>query len=206
MYNTFVVGTITPFSGSTTPDKNGELSVMVQCVGGRMPNRNVLSGTVAKRAGFEVGKTYLINIREQGFDKVFGPDYTFIKVMELESGQDIIESALKLGPPEVFIVERPEGFEEIYDRKSSAIEGLRTQRIKDGLYIPSYPTTTPNHETAKDIIKGTSQNPEGTEEFDQSLFDKDLTEEEYNALNPGERSLYDIAKKKRGKKGQQGQS
>lgn len=156
MLNELIVVAVTPFSGTSTPDKNGEFPVMLQCVAGKMPNRNVMSGTVAKRAGIEVGKTYLMQVREQGFDKVFGTDFSFIKVKELENGTDIAEVVLKLGPPEIFKVERPEGFEETYVRKGDAVESNRTKRIKEGEYVPLTPTSITNHETAKTVKDGTS--------------------------------------------------
>lgn len=155
MFNEMLVVAITPFSGTSTPDKNGNQAIMMQCIAGKMPNRNVLSGTVASRVGLEIGKTYLINCREQGFDKLFGPDYVFVKVKELETGEDIIRASKELGTAEVFTVLRPEGFEDKYQRKGVAIEGLRTKRIKEGEYIPVN-NVSYEHETAPEIIEGSS--------------------------------------------------
>lgn len=146
---------ITPFSGTTSADKNGKPPVMLQAIAGKMPNRNVLSGTVAERAGIEIGKTYLAQVRENGTDKVFGTDYTFIKVQEL-IGSDIVDACKKLGPPEIFTVKRPEGFEQAYERKGDAVESLRTKRIKDGLYEPALHNVSVEHETAKEVIQGTT--------------------------------------------------
>lgn len=156
MLNTMIVAAVTTFSGTTTPDKNGKTPIMLQCVAGVMPNRNVLSGTVAMRAGFEVGHTYLVNIRENGFDDVFGPDYQFVKVMELTSGEDIVKAAKELGDPKIFTVERPEGFSDKYQRKGDAVEGQRLLRIKAGAYHPVLPTTIIDHATAEQITPGTS--------------------------------------------------
>lgn len=163
MFNEMIIGSITTFSGTTTPDKNGEQAIMIQCIAGIIPNRNVLSGTVAKRAGFEVGKTYLINVREAGTDILFGTDYTFTKVQELTSALDIVKAIKELGQPKIINVQRPEGFEEKYERKSDAVEGQRTVRIKEGLYKPALNTTVTNHETAKDVEEGTSVNSGGHE-------------------------------------------
>lgn len=159
--NTMIVASVTNFSGTTTPDKNGETPVMIQCIAGQMPNRNVLSGTVAMRAGFEVGKTYLVNVRETGYDDIFGPDFTFIKVMELNNGLDIVRAAKELGEPRVLFVTRPEGFESVYRRKGDAVESNRAKRIKEGAYHPAYPTTIGHHETAQQIRRGSSQNTGG---------------------------------------------
>jgi len=174
MLNTMIVAAVTNFSGTTTPDKNGESPMMLQCIAGIMPNRNVLSGTVGRRAGFEVGKTYLVNVRETGYDDIFGPDFTFIKVMELTRGLDIVQAAKELGDARIQLVMRPEGFEQRYQRKGDAVEGQRAKRVKEGLYHPSIPTTIANHETAEHITPGTSLNSggelitqkvEGEEEF-----------------------------------------
>jgi hypothetical protein len=190
MLNTMIVAAITNFSGTTTPDKNGETPVMLQCIAGIMPNRNVLSGTVARRAGFEVGKTYLVNVRETGFDDLFGPDFTFVKVMELTSGVDIVKAAKELGDPKIQLVIRPEGFEQHYKRKGDAVEGQRTKRMREGAYHPLVPTTVLDHKTADSVREGTSIGSGGTilpgegewsdEEFpdplDVELKEKDLDE------------------------------
>lgn len=155
MFTSWIVGTITPYSGSNTPDKNGEQSVMIQYIAGVMPNRQVLAGTVAKRAGFEIGKTYLIHVREQGYDELYGLDFNFIKINEL-TGVDIIKTCKEIGEPEIWVVERPEGFKEEYDRKGDAIESFRTQRIKEGKYKPSVASTVTDHRNARDVEKGSS--------------------------------------------------
>lgn len=154
-FNKMIVVAVTPFSGTSTADKNGNYPVMLQCIAGSMPNRNVLSGTVAKRMGIEEGKTYLMNVREAGFDKQFGTDYTFTKIKELVTGKDIVEASSQLGVPDVFIVNRPEGYESTYERKGNAIEGLRTKRIKENQYVPLQGRVY-DHTTANEIIEGSS--------------------------------------------------
>jgi hypothetical protein len=161
MLNTMIVVAVTNFSGTTTPDKNGAAPLMLQCIAGTMPNRNVLSGTVAQRAGFEVGRTYLANVRETGYDEVFGPDYTFVKIMELKSGLDIVQASRELGTAQIIYVERPQGFEQHYQRKGDAIESNRAARIRQGLYKPALQTTIGNHETAREVREGTSVNSGG---------------------------------------------
>lgn len=156
MLNTMIVAAVTNFSGTTTPDKNGETPIMLQCIAGTMPNRNVLSGTVGRRTGLEVGRTYLINVRETGYDDVFGQDFTFVKVMELVSGLDIVRAAKELGDPKIVTVNRPEGFDQMYKRKGDAVEGQRTKRIKEGAYHPIIPTSVAHHETASGVRTGSS--------------------------------------------------
>lgn len=155
MFNEMIVVSVTPFSGTTSPDKNGKYPVMLQCIAGRMPNRNVLSGTVADRTGVEIGRTYLMMVRESGFDTVFGTDFTFTKVKELMTGKDIIDACKELSKPEVFTVPRPAGFESAYHRKTSAVEGIRNKRIQQGLYEPTSNSSS-EHETADKIVQGSS--------------------------------------------------
>ncbi len=157
MFNSIVLVHVTPFSGTSTPDKNGKMPVMLQCIAGSMPNRNVMSGTVAERMGLVVDKTYLMQVREQGFDKVFGIDFQFVKITELTSGEDIAKTVKELGLPQIVNFEKPEGYEEHYTRQGNAIESLRTQRIKSGDYTPANETTSTNHATAAEVKAGTSQ-------------------------------------------------
>lgn len=168
MFNELIVVAVTPFSGTSTPDKNGEYPVMLQCIAGKMPNRNVMSGTLAKRAGIEVDKTYLMQVREQGYDKVFGADFSFIKVKELINGSEIADVVLKLGTAEIFKVERPEGFESTYERKGDAIESGRTKRIREGDYVPLNHSTVANHKTAHVVKDGS------TVRSTSSLHEEDL--------------------------------
>ena len=167
-FNEMIVVTATTFSGTTTPDKNGLMPIMLQCMAGKMPNRNVLSGTIAERAGFEVGKTYLVQIRESGVDKVFGPAFNFIKVSEL-SGLEVIDAVKKLGAAEILSVDRPDGFEEAYHRKGNAVEGLQTKRIKQGDFIPNNKRSY-SHDTASSIKDGSSV----TNDENQNLHESDL--------------------------------
>lgn len=176
MFNEMIVVSATPFSGTSSPDKNGKFPVMLQCIAGKMPNRNVLSGTVAERAGIEIGRTYLMQVRETGFDKVFGPDFTFVKVKELTTGKDIIDACKELSKPEVLTVQRPAGYEDVYRRKTSAVEGIRNTRIKSGDYIPAVNSSSFEHETATRIVEGSSNKGAS------HLSEQDLKD----ALNAGE--------------------
>lgn len=176
MFNEMIVVSATPFRGTSSPDKNGKYPVMLQLIAGKMPNRNVMSGTVAELAGVEIGRTYLMNVRENGFDKVFGPDFTFIKVKELTTGKDIIDACKELSKPEMLTVTRPAGFEDVYKRKTSAVEGVRNHRIQSGDYIPAITSSSFEHETAGRIIEGSSNRGAS------HLSEQDLK----NALNAGE--------------------
>ena len=157
MFNEIILVSVTPFSGSTDTDKNGLESVMLQLIAGKMPNRNVLSGTVAHRLGIKVGETYLMNVREQGEDIEFGQDFTFIKVKHLTEAEDIVRTSKELSPPVIVIINKPDIYDgSIYQRKTNAVEGLRTIRIKEGKYIPIGDKSNLEHKTAVIVKEGSS--------------------------------------------------
>jgi hypothetical protein len=170
-FSEMIVVTVTPYSGTTTADKNGLMPVMLQCMAGKMPNRNVLSGTVAERSGFHVGKTYLAQVREQGKDKVFGPAFTFVNMGEL-TPVDAVKACKDIGPPEILNVERPEGFEKVYERKGDAVESLITKRIQDGNFEPVIKRSY-SHETAREVKEGsTIKDSSPSQDLDQSELKK----------------------------------
>lgn len=83
-------------------DRNGKQPVILSIIAGKSPNRNVLSGTVAENAGFEVGKTYLASVREVEPNE-YGRQFVWEKLGE-PSTLEIIEVSDKLGEPQVFDV------------------------------------------------------------------------------------------------------
>lgn len=99
-FNSLFVGTVRLFTGSTedpaTPDKNGKMPVIINVVAGSAPNTRVLSGTVAERAGFEHGKSYLINSTEGTPDEEYGRRFTFDPAKEMDA-MEIINAVDKLG-------------------------------------------------------------------------------------------------------------
>lgn len=88
-------------------DVNGLMPVILIPVAGKMPNRNVLSGTIASNMGIEVGKTYLFQVRETEPDPEFGRRFVFTKLHEM-SAMDIVETTAKLGQGVIFSVDEPE--------------------------------------------------------------------------------------------------
>ena len=156
MLNEIILVSVTPFSGTTDTDKNGLDAVMLQLIAGKMPNRNTLSGTVAQRLGIKIGETYLMNVREAGDDVEFGKDFTWVKLKHLTEASDIVETAHKLSPPIMINIPRPEGYNQLYERKTNAVEGLRTIRIREGKYIPVGDKSNLEHTTAKDVIEGST--------------------------------------------------
>ncbi len=87
-------------------DRNGKNPVMLVNMAGKMPNRNVLSGTVAENQGFELGKTYLARVREVESNN-YGRQFNWTSVKELDA-LEILDMEDRLGSPEVINVDNEE--------------------------------------------------------------------------------------------------
>lgn len=175
------------FRGTTTPDKNGKQAVILIAIAGTIPNRNVLSGTVAEMQGLEVGKSYLVQVRKRGTDTVFGEDWTWTKVQELTSIKDVLEAQQMLGNGDVFKVQRPEGFEKIYHRKGDKVVSLQTERAKKGQYEFANGRNL-SDETAKSVVEGTTI--KGATKEQLNLTENDLPEIDHKQkVGPKDESL-----------------
>lgn len=102
MFNGMIIASANQFNQGTI-DKNGKTPVILNIVAGKCPNRNVLSGTIAETAGLEVGKTYLLSIREGEPDAQYGRRFVYSKLKEL-TAMEIVQSASIVGPANVFDV------------------------------------------------------------------------------------------------------
>ena len=125
---------VVKFGGSATPDSNGKLPIMLLAVSGTIPNRNVLSGTVAINLGFEVGKSYLVDCKLRGVDDEFGPTYNWTNLLEMKSAMDILDMDERLGEGNITQVTKPEN--NSYERKGVAIVGKQRARIASGHFTP----------------------------------------------------------------------
>lgn len=154
MFNEIALVTITPFSGTTSSDKNGENPIMFQPIAGKIPNlKQVVSGTVARNLGVEIGHSYLMKVRENGYDAVHGLDFQWTKIQECTSIEQTIKSVEMLGEGQVISFDKPISD---YIRKSDAIESQRTKRIKEGIYKPTNSTIVTNYESSANVKQGSS--------------------------------------------------
>jgi len=103
MFNSIIVATVNRFNNGEE-DKNGNLPVILNVIAGKCPNRNVLSGTVAENAGFEVGETYLVQCREIEPSDEYGRQFVYNKMKVLDVN-NILDSIEKLQKAEIFAVE-----------------------------------------------------------------------------------------------------
>lgn len=91
----FAIVKVSEFKGKeATPDKNGMVSMYLHPVCGNVPNRNVLSGTVADSQGFEEGKSYLAQWTIGEDDPQYGPQVNWTTVTgEPLSAMETLEAA-----------------------------------------------------------------------------------------------------------------
>lgn len=97
----FFVVKVNQFQGSAdrpaTTDKNGFAPVILSSHNGTLPERSrVISGTVAQRAGLQVGKNYAVKVTETHVDPVYGPQYQIDVVGEVTT-LELITNVFKPG-------------------------------------------------------------------------------------------------------------
>lgn len=68
--------------GLTFPDKNGLPAILLTTIAGKSVNRNLISGSVAKKDGFEVGKMYGCMVQEKKADD-YGRQFSFVNAGEI---------------------------------------------------------------------------------------------------------------------------
>ena len=108
MFTSIIIASINPFTGSdenpATADKNGEMPVILQVVAGKCPNKRVISGTVAKRAGLEVGNSYVISCTEGTPDEEYGRNFNWNRLTDALGPMDLIKGCAELGDAKLFNV------------------------------------------------------------------------------------------------------
>ena len=96
---------VSMFQGENSgADVNGLMPVYLNPICGNVPDRNVLSGTVARNAGFEEGKAYLAKWTRLEDDAEYGVQYGWTKVNEISDPLATINAEAQLGAGRVFKV------------------------------------------------------------------------------------------------------
>lgn len=107
MNNQLAIVCVGPYTGSTenpaTSDKNGKNPVYLTAVAGKVPNRNILSGTIAERAGMKTGNSYLVSITEGEVDPQYGRRFNFT-VLASAGIDEILSGVKSLGNGEIYDV------------------------------------------------------------------------------------------------------
>ena len=87
-----------------TANKNGLMPLYLTPVSGKFPEgRQVMDGTVAERAGIEIGKMYLINIDEVEANE-YGRQFQITKLSVI-GGIEFAMAAKQLGAAQLFSLE-----------------------------------------------------------------------------------------------------
>ena len=96
---------VSMFQGENSgADVNGLMPVYLNPICGNIPDRNVLSGTVARNSGFEEGKSYLAKWTRLEDDEEYGVQYGWTRVNEISDTLAIINAEAQLGAGRVFRV------------------------------------------------------------------------------------------------------
>lgn len=103
MFNSLIIATAKEFTQGNA-DKHGKSPVILNVLAGKCPNRTVLSGTIAEREGFTVGKSYLVQVREIEADAKYGRQFIFSKAGDV-STMDILTANAQLGDAKIFNVD-----------------------------------------------------------------------------------------------------
>ena len=97
MLNEIVLVTTSEWNGGNA-DKNGAKPMSLKAVAGKNINKSILAGTLAANSGFELNKTYLVQISEKEANKEYGRQFQFTNLGE-QKGLDVIKAAKELGSP-----------------------------------------------------------------------------------------------------------
>ena len=81
-FQSLVLVNATTFNGNA--DKHGEAPILLNVLAGKAPNRNIISGTVAIKNGFEIGKMYIVQITEGKESPQYGRQFNHNKISEVK--------------------------------------------------------------------------------------------------------------------------
>ena len=96
---------VSKFQGENAKEDSNQLMPMyLNPICGNIPDRNVLSGTIARNSGFEEGKSYLAKWTRLEDDEEYGVQYGWTKVNEITDPLAIINAEAQLGAGRVFKV------------------------------------------------------------------------------------------------------
>lgn len=108
-------------SQRATEDINGLMPVILLGIGGEMPSRNVISGTVADSMNLEPGAVYLFNAKEQDSDPVYGRRFRFMTLSQELGPVETLQACQFVGDLKIVDVESPmvpeEDFDEVLTEK-----------------------------------------------------------------------------------------
>jgi hypothetical protein len=107
-------------------DTNDLMPVYLKVVAGKSPNTTILSGTIAEREGFVIGKSYLIQITERE-ESDYGREFNFSMLGEL-STMELLTVEAALGAPVIFDVRNHDEYEDESDEDET--EGVAIPKLQ----------------------------------------------------------------------------
>jgi hypothetical protein len=128
---TTFLAAVKSFNGSkdnpASPDKNGNMPVLLHPVAGSCPDKRIIAGTVALNEGMQINKTYLISCVETDTDEEFGRQFNFTVIAEA-SIMEIMQAPNFLGQPSLIPVMEegeaaPQEDEVVLDENGDVIGG-----------------------------------------------------------------------------------
>lgn len=84
-------------SNNASLDKHGLAPVIIEALAGSCPNKRVISGTVAKNMGIEVGSTYIFKFTMLEEDPEYGSQYSFLSCGLIDDPMKILDIEERLG-------------------------------------------------------------------------------------------------------------
>lgn len=102
MFNGLIIATVRPFAG--TADKNGLEPKILNVLGGKCPNRTVLSGTIAENLGLKDNQSFMLQVRETETSDKYGRQFQYTVVKEL-SAMEVLHTVKELGNAQIFSVD-----------------------------------------------------------------------------------------------------
>jgi hypothetical protein len=99
MFNSNAIVVCNAFT-TGNPDKNGNMPVILVPLAGKVPNRNVISGTSAEVLGFEVGKRYFVAFNETEPSEEYGRQFRIVNGGEV-TAVEAIAAVSSLGSGQV---------------------------------------------------------------------------------------------------------
>lgn len=99
----FAIVKVDAYNGEKKADKNGMQNVILTPIGGKIPSKRVLAGTLADRAGFEIGTVHMISIQELPANE-YGRQFQFTSLGAVAPGLELLKACKECGSPFVIDV------------------------------------------------------------------------------------------------------
>ena len=99
----FAIVKVDAYNGEKKADKNGMQNVILTPIGGKIPSKRVLAGTLADRAGFHVGEVHMVSIQELPASAEYGRQFQFTSLGTVAPGLELLKACKECGSP--FVVD-----------------------------------------------------------------------------------------------------